>query len=71
MVENLLCNAEDLGLIPDWGTRIPQAAGQLNLCTTAREAHVLQLGKAHAWQQRPSTAKIKKTKKYFLKIIVW
>ena len=60
MVENLLCNAGDLGLIPGGETRISQAMGQLHLCTRAREAHVLQLAKANAQQQRPSTAKINK-----------
>ena len=30
MVKNPPCNAEDSGLIPDQGTKIPQAAGQLS-----------------------------------------
>ena len=25
MVESLLCSSEDMGLIPDWGARIPHA----------------------------------------------
>ena len=40
------------GLIPSQGTKIPQASGQLNSCTTTREACTL--------QQRPSTNKKKK-----------
>ena len=30
-VKNLPCNAEDVGSIPDWGTKIPHAAEQLNV----------------------------------------
>ena len=37
MVKNLPSNAGDKGLIPDQGTNIPHAAGQLSPCTTARE----------------------------------
>ena len=37
MVENPSSNAEDLGLIPAWRTKIPQAAGQLSLCAAIRE----------------------------------
>ena len=39
-VRNLPCNEGDMGLIPGWGTKIPHAAGQLNLSTaTAKPAH--------------------------------
>ena len=42
VVKNLPSKAGDVGLIPGWGTKIPQAIGQLSLCTailyaTARE----------------------------------
>ena len=37
--KNLSSNAGDAGLTPDCGTEITHAAGQLSLCTTAREAH--------------------------------
>ena len=37
MVENLLSNAEGVGSIPDLGTKIPQAVGQLSPRTTTRE----------------------------------
>ena len=30
-------NAGDPGLIPGWGTKIPHASGQLNLCATTTE----------------------------------
>ena len=30
-VKNLPCNAEDVASIPDWGTKIPHAAEQLNV----------------------------------------
>ena len=29
MVKNSPCNAEDLSLVPGWGTKIPCASGQL------------------------------------------
>ena len=46
-VKNPPCNAGDAGSIPGPGTKIPQAAGQLNLSTTTTEpvhsgAHALQ-----------------------------
>ena len=34
VVENSPFNAEDMGLIPDWGTTIPHAPRQLSLRTT-------------------------------------
>ena len=33
VVKNLPCNAEDLGSIPGWGTKIPRAMELLNPCT--------------------------------------
>ena len=36
-------NAVDAGSIPGWGTNIPQTAGQLSPCATARDAHTPQL----------------------------
>ena len=30
MVKNLPANAGDMGSIPDWGTKIPHATGQLS-----------------------------------------
>ena len=37
MVKNLPYNAGDAGSIPGQGTKIPHAAGQLNLCATTTE----------------------------------
>ena len=37
VVENLPASAEDTGLVPVWGTKIPHYLGQLSLCATARE----------------------------------
>ena len=36
VAKNPPCNAGDLGLIPDWITKIPQATGQLSPSTTTR-----------------------------------
>ena len=33
MVKKLPCNAGEVGLIPGRGTKIPQAAERLNVCT--------------------------------------
>ena len=41
VVKNPPCNAEDVGLIPGWGTKIPHAAEQLSLSATITEAWVL------------------------------
>ena len=38
MVKNPPSNAENVGLIPDQGIKIPHAAGQLSLSTAIREA---------------------------------
>lgn len=40
VIKNPPTSAGDLGLAPGEGTKIPQALGQLSLCTTATEAHV-------------------------------
>ena len=37
MVKNLPPNAGDVGLIPDWGTKIPHAVGQLSPPATTTE----------------------------------
>ena len=37
VVKNPPCNAWGVGSIPDWETKIPRAAGQLNQCGTATE----------------------------------
>ena len=37
VVKNLPCNGEEVGSIPDWGTRIPHAGGQLSPRATTRE----------------------------------
>ena len=37
VAKNLPCNAGDAGSIPDWGTKIPLAAGQLSLRATAED----------------------------------
>ena len=51
VVKNPPVNAEDAGLIPGPGTKIPHALAQLSLCAaireaTSREAHLPQLEKA-------------------------
>ena len=39
VVKNPSCNAEDLGLVPGLGTKIPHAAGRLkSLCTAAKNS---------------------------------
>ena len=43
MVKNPPSNAENVGLIPDQGIKIPHAAGQLSLSTATREACAWQL----------------------------
>ena len=35
MVKNLLSSAGSVGLIPDWGSKIPHATGQLKRCQPA------------------------------------
>ena len=42
VVKNPPSNAGDVASIPGQGTKISHTAGQLSLCTTAREACVLQ-----------------------------
>ena len=37
MVKNLSCNAEDMGSIPGWGTKILHATEQLSLCIATTE----------------------------------
>ena len=37
VVENLPANAEDTGLVPVWGTKIPHYLGQLSLCARVQE----------------------------------
>ena len=37
MVNNLPSSTEDMGSIPDWRTKIPDAVGQLKLRATTRE----------------------------------
>ena len=39
VVKNTLFNAGDMGLIPGWGTRIPQALEQLGLCAQGRSIY--------------------------------
>ena len=51
-----------MDLIPGLGTKIPQAMGQLSLCSETREA-CTQFKKAHMRQQIPSTDRKEKKKK--------
>ena len=37
VVKDSPCNAGDMGSIPGWGTKIPQALGQLNPCGVTTE----------------------------------
>ena len=39
MVENLDSSAGDVSVIPNWGTKIPRAMGQLNLHATTLSQH--------------------------------
>ena len=48
MVENLPSNAGDMGSISGGGTKIPHAAGQLNLCATTTEPVPLKEREARA-----------------------
>ena len=62
MVKTLPSNAGNMGLIPDQGTKIQNAMGQLSPGTVSRDAgllesHALQLDTDCMPQQRPSTAK--------------
>ena len=41
VVKNPPCNVEDMGSIPDWGTKIPHASEQLSLCTMTAESPAL------------------------------
>ena len=61
MVNNLLSNAEDMGLIPSWETKIPQATGN--------QAHELQPREAHVSQWRSSAAINQKKKKKEKKLV--
>ena len=56
VVKNLSFNAGDVGLIPGWGTKIPNALGQLSLCATSREqpSHHIE---DRVLQLRPDAAK--------------
>ena len=38
VVKNLPSSAGDVGSIPDQGTKIPHAVGQLNLCAASTES---------------------------------
>ena len=40
VVRNLPSNAGDMGLIPGWGTKTPNAMGQLSPCTLQLEKRV-------------------------------
>ena len=62
MFKNSLSNAEDVGLIPSQGTKIPHAAGHLNAnaATTELFAHNK---RSHEPQLRPDAAKNKQIKK--------
>ena len=53
MVKNLLCNAGDIGSIPDGGTKIPPTWERLSPCTTTAEAHMLQLASSCAAAKIP------------------
>ena len=65
VVRNPPANAEDMGLIPGQGTKIPHAVGKLSLHTATTES------KCHSWREvcvpqwRPKAAK--EISKYFFK----
>ena len=56
MVKNLPCNAEDVGLIPDQGTKILHAAEELSPSATTRMFVHLN-GRSYMLPLRPHTAK--------------
>ena len=63
MVKNPPFNAGDGGSIPDQGTKIPRAAGQLSTCATSTEAGGLQplkpaRSRAHALQREACTLQL-------------
>ena len=55
VVENLPCNAVDMGSIPGWGTKIPHAMEQLSSCATTRESM------HHNEKTRPATTKTQRS----------
>ena len=64
MVETLLSNAGDMGLIPGQETKVPTCRGATKPGTVTTEsvysrALELQLGKVHTPQRQPNTAKTK------------
>ena len=50
VVKNPPCNARDVGLIPDQGTKIPSTVGQLSPCTTTTKPLIQSL---HAQPESP------------------
>ena len=61
VVKNPSCNTGDVGLIPGWGTKIPHATEQLNLCIITREPVCPQEKIPHAATQT-QCSQIKQTK---------
>ena len=56
VVKNPPCNAEDGGLIPGWGTKMPRASGQLSPCAPTTEPYHHN-ERSRMMQLRPDTAK--------------
>ena len=48
VVRNLPSNAEDMGSIPGWETKIPHALEEASLCTATREVCTLSLLSLHS-----------------------
>lgn len=51
--KNLPSNAGDTGSVTGWGTMMPHATGQLNLCTTAIKSQVGKKKKKGLWAMEP------------------
>ena len=65
MVKNSATNAGDTGWIPDWGTKIPHAAGQLSqhihLCPHALQQNILHAATKTQRSQKEIELKFKVT----------
>ena len=60
VVKNPPSNAGDMGSIPGWGAKIPQAVGQLSPWDSTREKPLCCNKRYRMLKLRPSTAKKKK-----------
>ena len=66
VIKSLPSNGGDTGLMSGWGTKIPDTVGQLNPCSTTREAHIPQLEKRKSPCMSMKTQCIKTNKQCLL-----